>query len=311
VQRRTLAITAGERRLLHEVDYTETYGAVTAGAAVTTIALAVTVPSTDNIYVTYASPDVESFPQSVHALVSGVSGTLTAAATASAATLTSDVDVADGTVIILDDVPGSAVTEVVTVASTSGSGPYTLTLVDPTVNAHDSGADLAVYVPTVKPAALRGRDIDVFIGPAGVAGSEPGDVIGTKRQGVQSAQVDWKVTLQNDEEMGNYHYVNIDFDVPEVSGSVQFKPQTYADLLKLMQDISGVDDALQSANATDSPLLDVQIVLKNPINGRVLKRLHIPDARFSLPGYSGRVQQKLDFTAAFNSDRGELGIYDY
>ena len=54
----------------------------------------------------------------------------------------------------------------------------------------------------------------------------------------------------------------------------------------------------------------MQIVLKNPVDGRVLKRLHIPDARFQLPGYSGRVQQKLDFTANFQSDRGELHIYD-
>jgi len=310
VQRRTLAITAGERRLLQGVDYTETYGAITNGAAVATITLVDAVAATDNVYVTYASPDVETFPQSVHALVSGISGTITAAAAAGATSLTTDVELAAGQVIILDDVPGSAVTEVVVVGTVSGSGPYTVNLVNATVNAHASGADVAVYVPTVKPAAIRGRDIDVFVGPAGAAGSAPADVIGTKRHGVQSAQVDWKVTLQNDEEFGNYHYVNIDFDVPEVSGSVEFKPQTYADLLKLMQDISGVSDPLQSANATDQPLLDVQIVLKNPVDGRVLKRLHIPDARFSLPGYSGRVQQKLDFTAAFNSDRGELNIYD-
>ena len=93
----------------------------------------------------------------------------------------------------------------------------------------------------------------MFIGVSGAAGSAPADVIGTKRAGVQSAQVDWKVTLQNDEEFGNYHYVDIDFDIPEVSGNIQFKPQTYNDLLKLMQDISGVSDRLQSAQATTAP----------------------------------------------------------
>lgn len=310
VQRRTLAITAGNTRLLFGTDYTETYGAITAGAAVATITILAAVPTTDKIYVTYASPDVESFPQSVHALVSGVSGLLTEAADALDTTITVDTDLADGDAIILDDVPGSAVTEVVVVASTSGAGPYVVTLEDPLVFAHADAAEFAVYVPTVKPAAIRGRDIDVYIGPAGVAGSAAEDVIGTKRHGVQSAEADWKVTLQNDEEMGNAHYVNIDYDVPQVTGSMQFKPQVYADLLTLMQDIAGTPNALQSANPTDAPLQDVQIVLKNPANGRVLKRLHIPDARFSLPGYSGRVQQKLDFTAAFTSDRGELHVYD-
>lgn len=307
-KRRTLAVTAGDRRLLIDADYTESAGAATNGAASTTVTIIDAVPTTDKIYVTYASPAEEVFPQSVHALVSGVFGTTTASASTGATTLSVDVELNAGDAIILDDVPGSTNTEVVVVATASANS---VTLVNPTVNAHASGVSVAQYVPTVKPAAIRGRDIDVYIGVAGAAGSAPADVIGQKRHGVQSAQVDWKVTLQNDEEMGNYHYTNIDFDVPDVSGSVGFKPQTYADLLKLMQDISGVTDRLQSAGVTDAPLLDVQVVLKNPVDGRVLKRLHVPDARFSMPGYSGRVQQKLDFTANFQSDRGELHVYDY
>lgn len=392
IDRRTLAITAGEKRLLIGVDYTESYGSITAGAAVTTITILAAVPNTDTIYVTYASPDVEAFPQSVHALVSGISGTLTTPATAAGSTILTDVELTAGDSVILDDVPGSVVTEVVEVntvnaptslgtvaiAITTGvltiSAPETLivgdqvtlgtvtngaplvtggtyfvktapssttltlshtsggatitttsagtatsivqrgwvtTLVNPLVNSHATAAEVAVYVPTVKPAAIRGRNIDIYIGPAGAAGSAPEDVIGTKRHGVQSASADWKVTLQNDEEMGNYHYVNIDFDVPVVSGSLMFKPQTFADLLTLAQDISGVSDPLKSANPTDAPLQDVQIVLKNPIDSRVLKRIHIPDARFSLPGYSAKVQAKLDFTAAYSSDRGELHVYDH
>jgi len=308
VTRRTLAVSAGNRRLSLGLDYTEAYGAVAAGAATTTITLLAAVPATDSIYVTYASPVIESFPQSVHALVSGVSGTLSAAAAIGATSISTATVLAAGQAVILDDVPGSAVTEVVTVASYA-AGSATLT--GPTVYAHANGAPLAVYAPTVKPAAIRGRDIDVYVGPAGAQGSAPATVIGAKRGGVQSTQVDWRVTLQNDEEMGNYHYVDIDYDIPVVSGQIGFKPRNFADLLKLMQDLSGVTNPLTSASASGSPLLDVQIVVKNPIDGRPLKRLHIPDARFSLPGYSGRVQAKLEFTGAFTSDRGEFHVYDY
>jgi len=311
IQRRVLAITAGKTRLLLGVDYTETYGAVTGSAAITTVTLTAAVPATSSIYLTYASPTEEQFPQSVHALVSGIFGTLTASATAASATISVSFATVAGDSLILDDVAGSLVTEVVQVASVTGAGPYVATLVTATANAHASGASVAQYVPTVRPAALRGRDIDIYIGPAGVAGSAPATTIGTKRHGVQTASVDWKVTLTNDEEFGNYHYVSIDYDVPTVTGSLAFRPQVYADLLTLVQDLSAVTDRLQSAGPSTSPPLDVQVVLKNPIDGRVLKRLHVPDARFSLPGYSGKVQQKLDLTAAFTSDTGAFKVYDY
>ena len=392
VQRRTLAITAGSVRLLFGVDYTESYGGITDEAAVTTVTITAAVASTDTIYVTYASPDVESFPQSVHALVSGVSGELSASCIATAATISTTFHPADGDFLILDDVAGSSVTEVVEVASSAGQaslgtvaiaittgvltvsavetlapgdpvrlgavtggapllagvtyyvktapttttltlsatpggpaiattasgtstsitkqGPWTVTLDAPTVYAHLIDALVAQYVPTVRPAAIRGRDIDLYIGPAGVLGADPATVIGTKRHGLQSAQVDWKVTLTNDEELGNYHYVNIDYDVPVVTGSVVVRPQVYADLLALVQDLSAVTDRLQSAGPSTSAPMDVQVVLKNPLDGRVLKRLHVPDARFSLPGYSGKVQTKLDLTAPFTSDTGAFMVYD-
>jgi len=311
IQWRTLAITAGGARLQFGADYTEAYGVVTAEAAVTTVTVIAAVADTDTIYVTYASPAEETFPQSVHALVSGIFGTLTSLCAAAAPTISVDFATVAGDSLIIDDVTGSVVTEVVQVLSVTGAGPYVATLVTATVNAHDIAAPVAQYVPTVRPAALRGRDIDIYIGPAGAPGADPSTVIGTKRRGVQSASVDWKVTLTNDEELGNYHYVNIDYDVPVVSGSLAFRPQVYAELLTLVQDLSAVTDRLQSAGPSTSPPLDVQVVLKNPLDGRVLKRLHVPDARFSLPGFSAKVQSKLDLTAPFQSDTGVLLVQDF
>jgi hypothetical protein len=310
VQRRILAIMAGRTRLQFGADYVESYGAITASAAVTTITLTAAVPVTSTIYVTYASPDEEQFPQSVHALVSGVFGTLTAAATVAASTISVDFPVIAGQSLIIDDTTGSMVVEVVVAASVTGAGPYVVTTVTPLANSHLIAAPVAQYVPTVRPAALRGRDIDIYIGPSSVLGTAPATSIGTKRHGVQSASVDWKVTLTNDEEFGNYHYVAIDYDVPTVSGQVMLRPQVYADLLKVVQDLSGTTDPLKSVAPSSAPPMDLQIVLKNPIDGRVLKRLHVPDARFTLPGYSGRVQQKLDLTATFQSDTGAFMVYD-
>jgi hypothetical protein len=199
----------------------------------------------------------------------------------------------------------------VQVLSVTGAGPYVATLVTPTVNAHLISAPVAQYVPTVRPAALRGRDIEVYIGPAVPGAANAAAARGTKRHGVQNASVDWKVTLQNDEELGNYHYVNIDYDVPVVSGSLAFRPQVYADLLTLVQDLSAVTDRLQSAGPSTSGPMDVQVVLKNPLDGRLLKRLWCADARFQLPGFSAKVQAKLDLTAPFQSDTGVLVVQDF
>jgi hypothetical protein len=305
--RRTLAVTAGSRRLNFGSDYTESYGTVTANAAVVTVTLTEAVAVEDTVAVTYASPTVESFPQSVHALVSGVYGELTAISAIGDNII--DVDDASGLnpgdVLLLN--AGTVDEETVVVASVASDA---VTLEAVTVNAHGIGDTWTVYAPTVKPAAIRGRDIDIYIGPSFPDGTDADAARGTKRGGVQSADVDWRVTLQMDEEMGNYHYSEIDFDVPQVSGSLTFRAGTPQMLLTLMRDLSGETTGVESAQSQDSPLLDVQIALKDPATGRVLKRLHIPDARFSLPGYSGRVQQKLDLQASFQSDQGILKITD-
>jgi hypothetical protein len=305
VERRTLAVTAGSERLNYGADYTETYGVVAADAATTTITIVKAVPVTDKIAVVYSSPTVESFPQSVHALVSGVYGALAADSAIGDTELDLDGAVNAGDVLLLN--AGTANEETVVVASAAGN---VATLTGPTTKAHTTGDAWTVYAPTVKPAAIRGRDIDIYVGPSFPEGTSAEDARGLKRGGVQSADVDWRVTLQMDEEMGNYHYSEIDFDVPAVSGSLTFRAGSPKSLLALMRDLSGETTGTRSVQSQDSPLLDVQIALKDPATGRVLKRLRIPDARFSLPGYSARVQQKLDLQAAFQSDQGLLLISD-
>jgi len=227
VTRRILGVMAGTKRLTFGVDYTETYGTVTAGAAVTTITLAagVLVPTTDNIQIIYSSPVVEEFIDSVHA--------------------------------------------------------------------NDT---------TVKPAAIRGRDIAVYLGAY-----DPANPYTNRLLGVQAVTIDWRVTLQKDEEFGNYHFVSQDYDVPTCSGTVQVKPVDSPALTALMQKLSGTT-ALKSATATSAPVIPLTVVLHNPYDGSVIKTLAVADARFTVPGFSARVQQKLDFTINWTSDQGSLLI---
>lgn len=228
--RRVLAVTVGINRLVFGKDYTETYGSVTSGAAVTTVHLVDAVPTDTDIRIIYASPTTVDYPQSVHPDV------------------------------------------------------------------------------TVKPAAVKGRDIEIYIG-----GYDPNDVPGSqvhKVGGVQSVQADWRVTLDADKEFGNHFNVAQDFDVPTVSGSVEFKPKNPADAHALLAKFQGVTDATKSLGANMTTPLAIDVVIKHPDTQVVLKRIHCSDARFVVPPFNGQVTQKITLTVPWQSDTGELLIFE-
>lgn len=161
---------------------------------------------------------------------------------------------------------------------------------------------------TIKPAAVRGRDIDIYVG-----GYDPSDVSGSadnKLVSVQSVNVDWRVTLDKDQEMGNAFVVSQDFEVPDVTGTLQIKPRNPAELATLIRKVQGVTDVTKILGAQTAVPLELDIVIKEPGTQTVVKRLHVPDARFSLPGFSGRVQSKTTWDLPFVSDAGTLVVFD-
>ncbi len=160
---------------------------------------------------------------------------------------------------------------------------------------------------SVKPAAIRGRDIEVYVGNYNPA--TPAANLALKWGMVQSASVDWRVTLDADEEFGNYYRVGQDYEVPDVSGSITVKPRTPDEIFDKLRQATGVTNIDQAIGPNLAALLQVHIVLKNPTNGATLKRIVIPDARFDVPGYSPRVQQKLTQDLPFESDGGQLLVY--
>ena len=226
--RRILSVTAGSRRLAYGVDYTETSGAPTGGAAVTTITL--NEATDETIRIMYASPSAKSYPQSVH----------------------SD--------------------------------------------------------PAVKPAAIRGkRDVEVYVG-----GYDPADPAGSavnKLLSVQSVNLDWRQNIERDEEFGNAYAVAIEGDNPAVNGTVEIKPRDPDHFMSILRKITGADPDKVIGPSTAVPL-PLDVVLKHPDTGNPLKRLHVPDARFTAPGYQARVQTRTTVQLQYESDEGTLLIYD-
>jgi hypothetical protein len=169
---------------------------------------------------------------------------------------------------------------------------------------------------SIKPAAIRGKDLDLRI--AIVANNVAPTVADFVRwTDVQSFNVDWRVTIEDDFEFGNPRAVNRDYtDSPEVTGAVEVRHRDVEAMFVKLQEITGVS-ANQVIGAQSSRTVHLLLQLRNPEghgttsqpDGTILKSLYIPDARFVLPGYEGRVQQKLNQTINFDSDAGAFKVF--
>jgi hypothetical protein len=204
---------------------------------------------------------------------------------------------------------GSDYTEAAT--GTGATRTATITILKPvpattTIRVTYSSDTIAAYpqvsheaVSATRPAAIRGRNITVAVG---------GVLLANRWTSVQSVQLDWKVTLQKDEEFGNSNIVAQDFDVPDVTGNIGLKPRDYAELYDKVRTVAGAATGEVAGALTTAPI-PLYIALHSPDTGAVLKSFYVPDARFNLPGFSGRVQQKLEVQFDFTSDTGALTIY--
>lgn len=155
---------------------------------------------------------------------------------------------------------------------------------------------------SVKPAAIRGKDIDVYVG------TDDATPVFTRWTSVQSVEVNRTVNLENDEEFGNTHYVASDYDTADVTGNIVIKPRDPSELWTKIAQVADVA-ADKVVGPFTSTFLPVEIRISDPDSGLVLKTLYIPDCRFTIPGVQGRVQTKLETTFNFTSDGGTLLVY--
>lgn len=154
-----------------------------------------------------------------------------------------------------------------------------------------------------KPAAIRPKDIDVYVSD----GSSTPTLL--RWAGVQNFDVTRTVNLDNDEEFGNSKYVATDYDVPTVTGTIGVKSFDTADLFSKIQQVARISGTNVTGPFSSGPL-EVQVKLRNPDTGAVVKTLDIPDARFDVPAIQGKVQTKLEVTFKFTSDAGLLKVYN-
>lgn len=166
-----------------------------------------------------------------------------------------------------------------------------------------------IHTPaTLKPAAVKGKDIDVYIG--GYDPADPEASAANKWTGVQDVSIDWRVTQEVENEFGNPNAVSRDFDTPTTSGSVGILPRDVDDLFRKIRQITGTESTTAAVGPDLAALVPLDVVIKDAESGgATLKRFHIDDARFSVPGYSPRVEQNITMSLEWESDSGSLLIY--
>jgi hypothetical protein len=153
---------------------------------------------------------------------------------------------------------------------------------------------------TVKPAAIRSKDMDVYVGVSGTM---------TRLTGVQSYDASWRVTLQPFEEFGNAHLRSNEFNFADVTGSLGLKGVNPADTISKIQNLIGIPTN-QIAGALTYPQVQLECRLRNPDTHALLKTIYIPDAQFEAPPMSMRANQQLEFTMNFSSATGNMTVYE-
>jgi len=181
-----------------------------------------------------------------------------------------------------------------TYASTTG--------VDYTQTGNNPSGNKVHETASTKPAAVRGYNVDVFVGTTAATPTF------TKLSSVQTAEFNWSVSPEKDEELGNPRAVAQEYDTPEVSGTLGVKPFDTADLWAKLAMITGVDPS-ESIGPNSSVPVPLEVQVRHD-NGTVLQTVYVPDARFTPPGINAQVEQKLEVDFTFNSDGGELFVYN-
>lgn len=156
--------------------------------------------------------------------------------------------------------------------------------------------------PSVKPAAVRGKDIDLYVAiDAGVAQTL------VRWQGVQSVEITRALNVEQEDELGNPHHVSAHYDVPDVTGTITLRPGTAEYMWDRVAQVTNTPTN-EVANLLTSQPLELQIRIYHPETGAPLKTLRVPDARIEPPGPQARANERIEVDMAWSSDSGLLEI---
>lgn len=153
---------------------------------------------------------------------------------------------------------------------------------------------------TVKPGAVRGRNIPVFLGSGGTR----------QRMGLaQTVEIDATVDSTPERELGSEEPVGRVENGTDCTGTLTIRARDGAGFLALLSKMTGVsaDEVIGFLNQNPIPL---EVPIENPKDpGTILKTLYVPDAMFDIPATPARVNTPIDFACTFSSQSGTFSEF--
>jgi hypothetical protein len=152
----------------------------------------------------------------------------------------------------------------------------------------------------VKPAAVRGRNICVYLGSGGSR---------QKLGSVQAFELEATVDGEYEREFCNEEIVGYTVNGRDVTGSVTVRSKNADAFRAVLSKITGVsaDEVFGWLNTHDLPL---EVQIQNPKNpAQILKTLYVDDAIFQPPGTPARVNTPTDFEIRWESKSGDYTAY--
>jgi hypothetical protein len=152
----------------------------------------------------------------------------------------------------------------------------------------------------VKPGAVRGRNICVFLGSGGQR---------QKVGSVQGFELEATVDGEIEREFCNEEPVGRTINGRDATGTVTVRSKNADAFLALLAKVTGVpvDEVIGFLNTWAIPL---EVQIQNPKNpAQILKTLYVDDAIFQPPGTPARVNTPTDFAFRFESRSGVYTAY--
>lgn len=145
----------------------------------------------------------------------------------------------------------------------------------------------------IKPSAVRGRNICIYIGNQRA-----------KLASVQAAELEATVDGEVEREFCNTDIVGRTINGRDVNGSITIRSKDIDAFFALLEKVTGVDrdEVFGWLNQHDIPL---EIAIQNPKNpAQIVKTLYVDDAIFQVPGTPARVNTPTDFEIRWESRSG-------
>jgi hypothetical protein len=147
----------------------------------------------------------------------------------------------------------------------------------------------------VKPAAVRGRNICVYVG------SGSGRVLVPM---VQSATLEYTVDGAIEYEFCTPEAVGYNINGTDVTGQIVSRARDFTQLAALIAKVTGVSSA-EVTGWLNQNTIPLDIEIHDPKNSaNILKTLHVSDAIFDTPDTPAKVNSPTDFTFGWQSQSG-------